>query len=138
MSARKQIRPTDRHVGKRIRLRRLMMKMTQTELARKLGLTGMAVSKYEKGEIRIGASRLQEISRILQVTPAFFFESTSSCVQSKIKAKEPRRPDYVTELLATPDGLALAKAFSEMKDARFRRRILRLVVEILAASKRNA
>jgi transcriptional regulator with XRE-family HTH domain len=136
MSARKQIRPTDRHVGKRIRLRRLMMKMTQTELARKLGLTGMAVSKYEKGEIRIGASRLQEISRILQVTPAFFFESTSSCVQSK--AKEPRWPDHVTELLATPDGLALAKAFSDMKDARFRRRILRLMVEILVASKRNA
>jgi len=135
MSTRKQIRPTDRNVGKHIRMRRLMMNMTQTELGRRLGLTGMAVSKYEKGEIRIGASRLQEISGILRVTPAFFFEGTSSRPQQKTKAKERRWPDHVTELLATPDGLALAKAFADVTDVGFRRRFIRLVVEILAASK---
>jgi transcriptional regulator with XRE-family HTH domain len=80
MSTRKQTQPTDRRVGKRIRIRRLMMKMTQAELGRKLGLTGMAVSKYEKGEIRIGASRLQEISCILRFTPAFFFEGSSNLI----------------------------------------------------------
>jgi transcriptional regulator with XRE-family HTH domain len=135
MSARKQPKPTDRHVGKRIRIRRLMMKMSQTDLGRRLGLSGMAVSKYEKGEIRIGASRLQEISRILRVTPAFFFEDTSSRPQPKTKPKERTRPDYVTELLATPDGLALAKAFANVTDVGFRRRFIRLIVEILAASK---
>jgi transcriptional regulator with XRE-family HTH domain len=136
MSTRKQTQPTDRHVGKRIRIRRLMMKMSQTELGRRLGLTGMAVSKYEKGEIRIGASRLQEISRILRVTPAFFFEGSSNRIQPKTKPKERSWPDYVSELLATADGLALAKAFADVKDVGFRRRFIRLVVEILAASKR--
>ena len=116
MSARKQVRTTDRHVGKRIRMRRLMMKMGQTELGRRLGLTAMAVSKYERGEIRIGASRLQEISTILQVTPAFFFEPTSTRVQRKTMEEKRRWPDHVTDLMATPDGLALAKAFAEIKD----------------------
>jgi transcriptional regulator with XRE-family HTH domain len=138
MSARKQVRTTDRHVGKRIRMRRLMMKMGQTELGRRLGLTAMAVSKYERGEIRIGASRLQEISTILQVTPAFFFEPTSTRVQRKTKEEKRRWPDHVTDLMATPDGLALAKAFAEIKDRGSRRRIIRLVVDILATSKRTA
>jgi transcriptional regulator with XRE-family HTH domain len=112
-----------------------MMKMTQTELGRKLGLTGMAVSKYEKGEIRIGASRLQEISLILRVTPAFFFEGSSKLIQPKTKPKERSWPDYVSELLATADGLALAKAFADVKDVAFRRRFIRLVVEILASKR---
>jgi transcriptional regulator with XRE-family HTH domain len=137
ISPRKRPKPTDQRVGKRIRMRRLMMKMSQTELGRRLGLTGMAVSKYEKGEIRIGASRLQEISRILRVTPAFFFEDNLRRVQPKTKIKERRRPDHVTKLLVTPDGLALAKAFADVKDVGFRRRFIRLVVEILAASKRS-
>ena len=135
MSARKQTRATDRHVGKRIRVRRLMMKMSQTELGGRLGLTGMAVSKYERGEIRIGASRLQEISLILKVTPAFFFEDASSRLQPKTKLKERTWPDYITELLGTPDGLALAKAIADVKDVGFRRRFIRLVAEILAASR---
>jgi transcriptional regulator with XRE-family HTH domain len=119
-------------------MRRLMMKMGQTELGRRLGLTAMAVSKYERGEIRIGASRLQEISTILQVTPAFFFEPTSTRVQLKTKEEKRRWPDHVTDLMATPDGLALAKAFAEIKDRGSRRRIIRLVVDILATSKRTA
>jgi transcriptional regulator with XRE-family HTH domain len=134
MSVRKQIRPTDRHVGKRIRVRRLMMKMSQTKLGRRLGLTGMAISKYERGEIRIGASRLQEIACILQVTPAFFFEGTSKPTG---KAETPRWPNYVDDLLARPEGLALAKTFADIKDEGFRRRIIRLLVGILAAATRR-
>jgi transcriptional regulator with XRE-family HTH domain len=91
----------------------------------------MAVSKYEKGEIRIGASRLQEIARILQVTPAFFFEHTLSRARRKAKGEKRRWPDHVIDLLATPDGLALAKACAQVKDAGFRRRIVRLMVDIL-------
>ena len=122
------IRPTDSHVGKRIRMRRLAMKMSQAELGHRLGITGMAVCKYEKGEIRIGASRLQEIADVLRVTPAFFFEAMATA-----KARAPSWPDYVTEFLATPDGLALAKAFADVKDATFRRRIIRLVIGIVTA-----
>src|SRR5262245_58051455 len=132
---RKQTQPTDRQVGKRIRVRRLMMKMSQTELGRRLGLTGMAVSKYERGEIRIGASRLQEISLILKVPPAFFFEDPSSRFQPKTKPRQRTWPDYLTEFLGTSEGLALAKAIADVKDVGFRRRFIRLVAEILTASR---
>lgn len=131
MRPKQEPKPTDQHVGNRIRMRRLMMKMNQTELSRRLGLTWQTVQKYEKGEIRIGASRLQEIARILQVTPAFFFEGDSGRLQPRTKGKEKSSPDYVTEFLATRDGLALAKAFARVKNVKFRRRIIRLVVEIL-------
>ncbi len=77
-------------------MRRLMMKMNQTELSRRLGLTWQSVQKYEKGEIRIGASRLEQISRILQVTPAFFFEGASRPVQRRTAKKGAPPPDYVT------------------------------------------
>jgi transcriptional regulator with XRE-family HTH domain len=127
----KKPNPIDQHVGSRIRMRRLMMKMNQTELSRRLGLTWQSVQKYEKGDIRIGASRLEQISRILQVTPAFFFEGAPRPVQTRSEGKEAPPPDYVTEFLATRDGLALAKAFARVRDIKLRRRIVRLVAEIL-------
>jgi len=67
----KKPNPTDRHVGARVRMRRLMLDMTQTELADGLGLTFQQVQKYEKGANRIGASRLQHIADILQVPIRF-------------------------------------------------------------------
>src|SRR5262245_64561333 len=66
--------PVDRHVGSRVRLRRKMLAMSQEKLGRALGLTFQQVQKYEKGANRIGGSRLQQISQILQVPIAFFFE----------------------------------------------------------------
>jgi transcriptional regulator with XRE-family HTH domain len=66
------IHPTDSHVGKRVRMRRLMLGLSQTELGDALGLTFQQVQKYEKGANRISASRLQRISQIFQV-PVFFF-----------------------------------------------------------------
>ena len=66
--------PVDQHVGSRVRMRRMMLAMSQTNLGNALGLTFQQVQKYEKGTNRIGASRLQQISRTLQVPVAFFFE----------------------------------------------------------------
>ena len=68
--------PTDRHVGNRVRMRRLMLGLTQTQLAVGLSLTFQQVQKYEKGANRIGAGRLKHISEILQVPVEFFFEGT--------------------------------------------------------------
>jgi transcriptional regulator with XRE-family HTH domain len=90
-----------------------MIKMSQAELSRRLGLTWQAVQKYEKGEIRIGASRLQEIARISQVTPAFFSRASpdvSGRVQPQTKGKEAPPSDCATEFLTTRDGLALANS----------------------------
>jgi transcriptional regulator with XRE-family HTH domain len=66
--------PTDQHVGSRVRMRRMMLAMSQVKLGDALGLTFQQVQKYEKGTNRIGASRLQQISYILQVPVTFFFE----------------------------------------------------------------
>jgi len=66
--------PTDQHVGARVRMRRRMLAMSQEELGAALGLSFQQVQKYERGANRIGAGRLQQISHILQVPVAFFFE----------------------------------------------------------------
>ena len=66
--------PTDRHVGSRVRMRRIMLAMSQEKLGAALGLTFQQVQKYERGANRIGASRLQQMSHILQVPVEFFFE----------------------------------------------------------------
>ena len=72
--AKKAPNPIDKHVGSRVRMRRMMLSMSQEKLGDALGLTFQQVQKYEKGTNRIGASRLQQISNILQVPVAFFFE----------------------------------------------------------------
>jgi hypothetical protein len=72
---------------------------------------------------------LQQISHVLQVSPAFFFEGTSGSSQCDSAKATP--PDYATEFLTTPDGIALARAFSRVKNRKLRRRIIRLLVEIL-------
>src|SRR2546429_9554774 len=68
----------DKHVGSRVRMRRMMLSMSQEKLGDALGLTFQQVQKYEKGTNRIGASRLQQISLILQVPVSFFFEGAPS------------------------------------------------------------
>src|SRR5262249_9472453 len=74
LSRKKVPNPTDRHVGSRVRMRRIMLGMGQEQLAEALGITYQQVQKNEKGANRIGAGRLQQISQILQVPVAFFFE----------------------------------------------------------------
>ena len=108
-------------------MRRMMLGMSQEKLGDALGLTFQQVQKYEKGTNRIGASRLQHISNILQVPVPFFFEGAPG--QSKLDGKAPS-PAYVSDFLATSDGLALTKAFMQIKDAKLRRSIVNLVEEI--------
>jgi transcriptional regulator with XRE-family HTH domain len=112
-------------------MRRMMLEMSQTELGNDIGLTFQQVQKYEKGTNRIGAGRLHEISRILQVPIAFFFEGSprEPGAHNNETDGEPL-PTYVTDFLATSDGLALTKAFMQIKDANLRRRIVSLVQEI--------
>lgn len=119
--------PIDKHVGSRVRMRRMILSMSQEKLGDALGLTFQQVQKYEKGTNRIGASRLQHISQIMQVPVAFFFEGAPG--QQKVDGIAPS-PAYVSDFLATSDGLALTKAFTQIKDAKLRRRIVNLVEEI--------
>ncbi|MDQ2082157.1 helix-turn-helix transcriptional regulator [Xanthobacteraceae bacterium Astr-EGSB] len=126
--------PIDKHVGSRVRMRRMMLGMSQEKLGDALGLTFQQVQKYEKGTNRIGASRLQQISQILQVPVAFFFEGApeipGTATWSENGLNEAPSPTYVSDFLATSDGLALTKAFMRIEDAKLRRRIVDLVEQI--------
>ena len=122
--------PVDKHVGSRVRMRRKMLGMSQMKLGDGLGLTFQQVQKYEKGMNRIGASRLQHISHILQVPVPFFFEGAPHLPGQPEGIVEAPWPAYVSEFLATTDGLALTKAFMQIKELRLRRRIVELVEEI--------
>jgi transcriptional regulator with XRE-family HTH domain len=124
--------PVDKHVGSRVRMRRMMLSMSQEKLGDALGLTFQQVQKYEKGTNRIGASRLQQIAHILEVPVAFFFEGAP---EFGVPAPQPGMseapsPTYVSDFLATSDGLALTKAFMRIRDAKLRRRIVDLVEHI--------
>jgi transcriptional regulator with XRE-family HTH domain len=116
--------PIDQHVGSRVRMRRFMLSMSQEKLGAALGLTFQQVQKYEKGANRIGASRLQQISHILQVPVAFFFEGATNALAPALSMAE--IDDFVSDL----DGLRLIRAFMRIDNAALRRRIVMLVQEI--------
>jgi transcriptional regulator with XRE-family HTH domain len=130
MMAKKAPNPIDKHVGSRVRMRRMMLSMSQEKLGDALGLTFQQVQKYEKGTNRIGASRLQQISIILQVPVAFFFEGAPTVHPHGDAMKDAPSPAYVSDFLATSDGLALTKAFMRIKEPKLRRRIVDLVEQI--------
>jgi transcriptional regulator with XRE-family HTH domain len=128
--AKKAPNPIDKHVGSRVRMRRMMLGMSQEKLGDALGLTFQQVQKYEKGTNRIGASRLQQIALILQVPVAFFFEGAPPPPGKAFGLGEAPSPTYVTEFLATNDGLTLVKAFMRIGNAKLRRRVVDLVEEM--------
>ena len=132
--AKKAPNPIDKHVGSRVRMRRMMLSMSQEKLGDALGLTFQQVQKYEKGTNRIGASRLQQIAHILQVPVSFFFEgapaSPSGGGSQSGGMGEAPSPAYVSDFLATSDGLSLTKSFMRIKNSKLRRRIVDLVEQI--------
>jgi transcriptional regulator with XRE-family HTH domain len=131
--AKKAPNPIDKHVGSRVRMRRMMLSMSQEKLGDALGLTFQQVQKYEKGTNRIGASRLQQIAHILQVPVSFFFEGAPAggpVGHHGSGMAEAPSPAYVSDFLATSDGLSLTKSFMRIKSTKLRRRIVDLVEQI--------
>ncbi len=124
--------PVDVHVGSRMRMRRMLIGMSQEALGNALGLTFQQVQKYEKGANRIGASRLYHISKILDVNISFFFEDMADNLADGPKygggfAEADEQSGYVVDFLQSTDGVALMKAYVKIKDPAIRRRILELV-----------
>ncbi|MGB8397611.1 helix-turn-helix domain-containing protein [Bradyrhizobium sp.] len=122
--------PVDKYVGSRVRMRRIMLGMSQEKLGEALGLTFQQVQKYEKGTNRVGASRLQQISEILQVPVSFLFDGGPSGAANTDGFSEGTSPAYVSDFLATSEGLALTRAFTRITDAKLRRSIVDLVEQI--------
>lgn len=104
----------DKHVGERVRLRRIMLKMSQTELGNKIGVTFQQLQKYEKGANRIGASRLYQLAQTLNVPPGFFFEGLPG---SKVNAV---LPDYLIDLMGTAEGQRMVQALARVRDKKVR------------------
>jgi transcriptional regulator with XRE-family HTH domain len=121
--------PIDQHVGSRVRMRRLMLAMSQEKLGFALGLTFQQVQKYEKGMNRIGASRLQQISHILQVPVAFFFEGAPNALAPQGSGSALSMAE-IDDFISDSEGLRLIRAFMRIDNAALRRRIVTLVQEI--------
>lgn len=122
----KQPNPIDIHVGSRVRLRRMMLSMSQEKLGESLGITFQQIQKYEKGTNRIGASRLQHIAAVLEVPVSFFFEDAPGNTPEGGFA-ESRPAAFVTEFLSSAEGLQLNKAFVRISDPKVRRKVVELV-----------
>ena len=113
-------RPVDAHVGRRVRLRRTMLGMTQTKLGEALGLTFQMVQKYEKGSNRIGASRLYELSKVLGVPVSYFFDDMPPDVARGFPGlpagmTEVQGAAYEADTLAKRETLQLVRAFYRIK-----------------------
>jgi transcriptional regulator with XRE-family HTH domain len=122
--------PIDKHVGSRVRMRRKMLAMSQTQLADALGLTFQQVQKYEKGTNRMGASRLQQMSDILQVPVEFFFEGAPNASAPHGSNGSALSMVEIDDFVSNSDGLRLIGAFLRIDNAALRRRIVMLVQEI--------
>lgn len=120
--------PVDIHVGSRLRLRRMLVGLSQEKLGDSMGLTFQQIQKYEKGVNRIGASRLFKLSEVLDVPVQFFFEGMPSTGTAAKPGMAERDTDaFLYEFLNTRDGLELNRAFIKVGDSNVRRSVIDLV-----------
>jgi transcriptional regulator with XRE-family HTH domain len=122
--AKKQPNPVDTYAGARLRMRRNELRMSQGALANAIGLTFQQVQKYEKGSNRMGSSRLLQVANVLKVPVTFFFEGAPG---RRILSSKAPSPTYVSEFVASQDGPSLIRAFTQIRNAKLRRVIVKMV-----------
>ena len=133
--------PIDVHVGARVRLRRTLLGMSQEKLGEALGLTFQQVQKYERGANRVGASRLFDLSRVLDVPVSFFFDDMGE----ELKTQTPALIAGVGELeeppahfehdpMAKRETLELVRAYYRITDPQVRKRVYELAKALADAS----
>ncbi|MCW5692456.1 MAG: helix-turn-helix transcriptional regulator [Pseudolabrys sp.] len=132
----KAFNSTDKYVGARLRMRRLMLDLSQTEVADHVGLTFQQIQKYEKGFNRISASRLQQFGTLLHVPVSFFFEGAPSQNEGHRSTGRSLENEFI-DFLSTSEGLAIAKAFVAIKNPSLRRSIVSMVEKIANESDRR-
>lgn len=144
------VHPVDRHVGERLRLRRALLGMSQERLAELAGITFQQIQKYERGLNRIGASRLFEMARILDVPVTWFFEGVDASGRTVGPAAPPGLAEPPAEFLheagaSTQPGarfdrretLELVRAFNRIADPLVRRRLFELAKALAALEYRS-
>ncbi len=120
--------PIDVYVGGRMRLRRIQLGLSQGALAGKIGVSFQAVQKYESGDIRISASRLYDVSQVLQVSPAFFFEGYPDGLVAKNLAHE--ASSDLNETFDRREIMSLIRGYYGIKDPQLQADILRLIAKL--------
>ena len=118
----------DTHVGQKIRARRIFLQMSQTEVADAVGVTFQQIQRYERGANRVGASRLQQISEVLGVSPFYFFEGAPTVGKKMPMPIEGELSERaIVSFLGTRDGAALVRGFLSIKQKPIRRAIIEFI-----------
>ena len=123
--------PTDVYVGSRIRLQRTFLRMTQTVLGERLGITFQQIQKYENGKNRVSPSRLHQMGEILQVPISFFFPERG---QSEPVSGSTESSQELSLFLQTAEGREFNHAFRQIRDPKVRRAVVALAKSIAAES----
>ena len=130
--------PVDVHVGGRLRMRRLYLAMSQGTLARELGLTFQQIQKYESGLTRISASRLFDLTRILDVPVSFFFDDMPERLDNSDRRRDEEMSSFkagaqgLGDPMAQRETLELVKAYYSIEDPAVRRRICEIMRALAA------
>ncbi|HEU0148517.1 MAG TPA: helix-turn-helix domain-containing protein [Bradyrhizobium sp.] len=114
----------DQHVGKRLRLRRNLLDLSQDELAKRLGLTAQLIQKYEAGETRISASRLYDVARQLAVPITWFFEELEKEPPPATLERPAEKTLHWSELVTKPESRQLLELYFGIDDQRLRRKVM--------------
>jgi transcriptional regulator with XRE-family HTH domain len=123
--------PIDVHVGARVRLRRTLLGMSQEKLGDAIGLTFQQVQKYERGANRVGASRLYDLARVLDVPVSYFFEEMSPETSAKARQYAAGMADeegdtYEADPLTKRETLELVRAYYKITDPKVRKRLFEM------------
>jgi len=121
----------DTHVGQKLRARRIFLQMSQTEVADAVGITFQQIQKYERGANRVGASRLQQISDALGVSPFYFFEGAPTVGKKAPAPQEGELPEgAIVSFLGTRDGAALVRGFLAIKQKTIRQSLIAFIATL--------
>ncbi len=135
--------PVDVHVGARLRVRRTLLGMNQTNIGDALGVAFQQVQKYENGRNRISASRLFDLSRVLDVPIQFFFDDMPTAVAAispanKKRGKAKKPPSYEPDPMAKRETLELVRAYYKIRDPGIRKRLYELTKALGAAASKDS
>ncbi len=122
--------PVDIHVGRRLRLRRTTLGMSQEAIGKQTGITFQQIQKYEHGVNRMGSSRLYEFSRILSVPVSYFFEGFGDYAVEEgagLALAEPGALDFEHEQISNRESLEVMRAYYRIKNPALRKRVIELI-----------
>ena len=128
--------PIDFQVGARIRMRRMLLGMTQEQLGKKLRVSFQQIQKYERGTSRVGASQLFEFAKALSVSIGYFYENLTPKPGRRTRLSEDHPSEeqqFILDFVASAEGLGLSRAYTKIRDSKLRRHILDLVRGLAAS-----